>query len=371
MPEVSQEHYHIAARVVRQVPKGMKLDMAAYDALGFGVRNRRVAMDMAALYAMDASSSLQTPITTPTIPGLIQFLQNWLPGQVHVMTAARKADDLMGISTIGNWEDEQIVQELLENVAYAKPYSDNGNVPLADYDLNFVSRTVVRMEMGMRVGNLEEARVARVRLNAGESKRQSCGLSLEIARNLIGFNGYNSGNDQTYGFLNEPGLLGYTTVANGAAGSPLWSKKTYLEILADIRQAIVQLRTQSKDTIDPEKVDLTMGIATNAVDFLSVTSDFGNSVRDWMKETYPRIRVVSAPQLNTANGGAGVFYLYADGVSDLSTDDGRTWIQVVPAKFLVTGVQKLAKGYEEDYTNATAGAMCKRPFAVTRWSGIS
>jgi len=33
-------------------------------------------------------------------------------------------------------------------------------------------------------------------------------------------------------------------------------------------------------------------------------------------------------------------------------------------------VQQLAKAYEEDYSNATAGVMCKRPYAVTRWSGI-
>jgi hypothetical protein len=31
---------------------------------------------------------------------------------------------------------------------------------------------------------------------------------------------------------------------------------------------------------------------------------------------------------------------------------------------------QLTKGYEEDYSNATAGIMCKRPWAVTRWSGI-
>jgi hypothetical protein len=54
----------------------------------------------------------------------------------------------------------------------------------------------------------------------------------------------------------------------------------------------------------------------------------------------------------------------------MSTDGGKTWIQAVPTKFMVTGVQQLAKAYEEDFTNATAGAMLKRPYAVTRWSGI-
>ncbi len=91
----------------------------------------------------------------------------------------------------------------------------------------------------------------------------------------------------------------------------------------------------------------------------------------WLQTTYPNVRVVSAPQLNFANGGANVFYLFADVVNDgASTDDMRTFIQVVPAKLQLLGVQKLTKGYEEDYTNATAGVMCKRPYAVYRGSGI-
>ncbi len=115
---------------------------------------------------------------------------------------------------------------------------------------------------------------------------------------------------------------------------------------------------------------MVLALPTDAVDYLTVTSDFGISVRDWLTQTYKKVRIVSAPQLNNANGGANVFYLFAESVNDLSTDDGRTFIQLVPAKFQVLGVQQLNKGYEEDYSNATAGVMVKRPYAVTRWVGI-
>jgi hypothetical protein len=37
---------------------------------------------------------------------------------------------------------------------------------------------------------------------------------------------------------------------------------------------------------------------------------------------------------------------------------------------MVVGVAKTAKGFEEDYANATAGVMLKRPYAVARYSGI-
>lgn len=373
---LSPTHFHVPARNVRQVPKDAITKILSRQngrdqlrALGFGVASNKIAMDMAAAYAAD---SVQSGVTTPSIPNAIQFLQEWLPGQVHIMTAKRAIDNLIGISTVGDFADDQVVQEVLENTAYAIPYGDNTNLPLADWNLTFVTRGIVRFELGMRVGNLEEARAAKMRVNSGEAKRQACGIGLEIARNLVGFSGYNSGNENIYGFLNDPGLLAYNTVAaTGTGSSTLWSQKTYLQIVQDILTALQQLRTQTKDMVDPKTTPITMAIATNAVDLLSTVSQFGNSVKEWLDKNYPNVRVESAVQLNTANGGAGVFYLYADKVDDLSTDGGQTWIQAVPTKFMVQGVQKLVKGYEEGYLNATAGSMCKRPIAVTRWSGIS
>lgn len=222
----------------------------------------------------------------------------------------------------------------------------------------------------MKVGVLESARAARIRVDDQGMKREAAALALEITRNLVAFYGFNAGDNNTYGFLNDPGLLNYTIVPAGASTSTLWSTKTFLEICKDIRTAIVALRTQSQDTIDPETIDLTLAVATDSVDWLSTTSDFGISVRDWLKRAYPRIRVVSAPQLNNAYMNDNVFYLYADAIQDMSTDGGRVWIQPVPTKFQVLGVQQLAKAYEEDYSNATAGVMCKRPYAVVRYYGI-
>lgn len=377
-PEVTKTHFALDGSQVKRVP----MDFAEANLpslmkkLGFGF-DPGVAREMYRMYAMDAvdfgMDSIQGNVTSPAIPGLVQFLQYWLPGQVYVMTAIRQADELMGIQTQGEFSDEQIVQEMLENTGYPRPYSDNGNVPLADFNITFPERTNVRFELGMRVGTLEEERNARIRVNAGQAKRESCGLNLEITRNLVGFNGYNGGNNNTYGFLNDPGLLPYNTVANGASGNPEWSTKTFLEIQQDFLAAFSQLITQSQGNIDASKVPVVVGVATNAYVNLTKTSDFGISVKKWLEENY-KVRIVQAPQLNNANGsglGAGGFYIYPERVNDLSTDDGRVWLQVVPQKFRVLGVQKLVKSWEEGYANATAGAMCKRPWAVTRWSGIS
>lgn len=310
-------------------------------------------------------------VTTPSMATAIQFLQAWLPGFVRVATAARKIDDLIGVNTVGAWEDEEVVQGVLEPIGGAQVYTDHANVPLASWNVNFERRTVVRFEQGFEVGSLEEARAARMRVSTAAEKRSSSALALDIQRNRVGFYGYNDGDNRTYGFLNDPALSAYVTVPAGTGGGTGWNTKTFTEICTDLRVALARLRVNSKDVVDPSSTPITLAVASSAVDYLSTTGEYGQvSVVDWLKKNYPNVRIVSAPELNDANGGVAVFYLYADKVDDGASDDSATFVQVVPARFMALGVEKRAKGYLEDFANATAGTMVKRPFACVRYSGI-
>lgn len=369
----SKERSYIAPRDVRplvmssQDVKNLTMqDVVALDSLGIGFPPARIA-EMVEGLGMD---SQQGGITTASIATPIQFLQTWLPGFVHTITAARTIDELCGITTVGNWEDEEVVQGVLEPIGNAVPYGDYTNVPLASWNTNFERRSVVRMEKGLLVGKLEEARAARMRVSTANEKRGAVSQTLEVQRNLIGFNGYNSGTNRTYGFLNDPALPAYVNVASGTGGLP-WSGKTFLEITADIRTAFATLQTQANGNIKSDS-PMTLAVALAAAAYLSVTNSLGSqSVREWITKTYPNMRIVEVPQLSAANGGANVFYLYAESIQDnASSDNSRVWDQIVPAKFQALGVENRAKGYLEDYTNATAGVLLKRPYGVVRYSGI-
>lgn len=361
---MKQDIAHIGPRDVKRLSltkEQIEREFGNLHLLGIGLDSRTVDRMVEGL-GLDA---IEPTVTTGSISTPVQFLQNWLPGFVYVITAARKIDDLVGITTAGSWDDEEIVQGVLELTGTSVPYGDYTNIPFSSWNANYERRTVVRFEEGMQVGRLEEARAARARMDSSAQKRSSAALALEIQRNKVGFYGFNDGNGRTYGFLNDPSLPAYSNLPTGG-----WATATFLQITADIRSMIVALRSQSQDTIDPENTPITFALASEKVDYLTTTSDFGISVRDWLTKTYPKVRVVSAPELNNANGGADVGYMYAETVDDNSTDDGRTFIQVVPTKFQVLGVEQKAKGYLEDYTNASAGVMCKRPYAVVRRSGF-
>lgn len=382
MPQISQVHNDISPRACahREGLTGLQNQkvrkefeskfQAAFDKdpLSSVSQLKKVGIDVTKyVHAMDA---LQGDITTPSVGTPIQFLQAWLPGFVYIKTAARKIDSLIGVRTVGQWQDEEIVQGALERSGAARQYGDYTNIPFTGWNTNFERATVVRFEQGLKIGRLEEARAAEMQVNAANAKREAASLELAISQNLVGFYGFNAGLNLTYGFLNIPTLPAYVTVATGGGGFTEWSTKTYLEITADIRTAFSNLRTQSQELVSPEDLEITLALPTDAVDYLGVVSDFGNSVRDWLTATYPKCRVVSAPQLNLANGGENVFYLYAEKVEDESTDGGETFLQLVPNKFMALGVEQTAKGYIEDFSNATAGVMLKRPYAVVRFTGI-
>lgn len=319
-------------------------------------------------YAMDDNQGL---VTTASIGVPVQFLQTWLPGYVRILTNARKIDELIGMTTVGNWEDEEIVQGILEPVGVAGLYGDSTNIPLSSYNANYERRSVVRFEKGFEVFKLEAMRMGRNRIDAAAEKRLSAGEALDIQRNIVGFVGYNGGNNRTYGLLNDPNLPSYVTVATGASSSTTWASKTFTEICQDIRTAAGALQAKSGDRINPNKVPTTLAVGHLVYQSLWTPAVYGAmSVMEWINKTYPLMRVESAPQLTAANGGANVMYLYAETVSDNSTDNSRVVDQLVPAKIMALGVQQLPKSFIEDFSCATAGALLKRPWALVRYTGI-
>jgi hypothetical protein len=368
---MSIEHSHIAGREIRAVrlPKDRAKDYKKLRKFGIDFSNR---------YGEDQVRNMQstmdavTPsVTTATIPALAQKLQYWVPGMVYVATAPLKIDVLTGRSIVGDWADEEIIQTIMELLGSSVTYQDDTNTPLSSWNTQYERRTIQRFEEGMKIGTLESERSGKMGINNVKQKREAAIKALDIRRNDVGFNGFNSGNDRTYGYLNDPGLPAYVTVAAGASTLTTWASKTWLEIQKDIVTMAVALLTQSKGLINVQSsMPSTLAVSTAAYGNLARTNEYGISVFQWIKNTYPSMRVEEAPELDGANGGANVAYLYADNFVDNSTDGGQVFDQWVQVLFKALGVEQKIKGFEESFSNATAGVVCKRPFAVYRASGI-
>lgn len=338
------------------------------SALGVGM-DASIMSDVSAIfgrqsnYAMDASYPLQT---TPTISNPVQFFQYWAPEAIEIVTAARKIDDIVGRTIAGSFEDEEIVTTILERTGTARPYTDTANIPLASWNQNFATRSIVRFEEGLEVGYLEGMRASRMRIDSHREKAQAAAESLAIEHNRVGFYGYANGQNKTYGFLNDPSMPAYQTVAAGESSDTTWSKKTFNEITADIITAVSALVNRLKGLFDPTKDSFTLVMSLESTQWLYTMNELGTkSVSAWLKETYPNIRIESAVELNGANGGSNVFYMFVDKIN--GKDVIKQYVQDV---LRLVGVEKRAKVIIEDYASATAGIIVQQPIGIVRYSGI-
>lgn len=347
----------------------IRLDLTPDKVRGFRFQDQKYSVkeaDLALLgVGMDASaaSALQT---TATITNPVQFFQYWAPEAVEIATAARKIDDIVGRTMAGSFEDEEVVTTILERTGSAQPYSDTANIPLASWNQNYETRSIVRFEDGFQIGYLEGMRASRMRVDSHKEKAEAVAQSLAIEHNNVGFYGYANGRNRTFGFLNDPNLPPYVTVAQSTNGDTSWSKKTFNEITSDIITAVSTLTNQLAGLFDPVKHGFTMSMALISTQWLNTMNELGTkSVYTWLKETYPKIRIESAVELNGANGGSSVFYLHVDKYN--GTDTMKQYVQDV---MRLVGVEKRAKVTLEDYASATAGVLVQQPLGVARYSGI-
>lgn len=324
------------------------------EALGVGVNDK---IDLDAV-AMDAAPNMVTANNAGTP---VQFLQFWDPVPVRIVTAPRVADDVMGRRIAGSWEDEEVVVKVLERVGQAKVYGDTQNVPFAQMNTTFEHRTIVRFESGFEITHLEERRAARMQVSAEAEKRAASAESLAIMSNNVAFNGWNAGNNRTYGFLNDPKLPAYQTVATP------FESATFIQLVAIFQNAIQTLITNTKGLFNGERDTVTITLPPTKKVYLTTPTQYygGISVEDWLKKNYPNVRIIYAPQLTRANGGADVMYIHIDML------DGQTVLaQNIQSSLYFLGFERKAKGVVEDYSCATAGFMLKQPLGIARFTGI-
>lgn len=293
-----------------------------------------------------------------------EFLQHQLAGVIRTATQVRTLDEITGIVTAGEWHTEDIAMNVATPTAKAELYGDHSNIPLADYLQSTEVRGVVRFEQGFHVGKLEEARQGAIGYDAAAEKRFAATESLELSREMIGYNGFVTADTRTFGLLNDPNLPAYETGAD-------WTTADFATITADIQDMFGRIEVSSGGRIKDDAA-MTMVLPMGYRRFLTVANPVaqGQTVSQWLTDNFPNVRVVYAPQFVGANGGANVAYLFADNVDVEDDAMSATLIQIVPVKYQVLGSENQIKGYLEDATNATAGVIVARPWAVTRLTGI-
>lgn len=303
--------------------------------------------------------------------GFIQgyLLQHILPGVVRVATQVRLIDEIAGVLNAGNWYDEYIAQRVVSPIGKAELYGDHTNIPLASYTNLLEKRNIVQFELGFEVTEKAAARQATEGYDEAQIKRGVVNEALAISRNRLGFFGFAQTNMRTFGLLNDPSLPAYST----ATGSWLTgANANWTGVTTDFQRMFTNLELRSGGHIrDDARLTVVLPLGYRRVlSYVNTASATSQTVKQWLDEMFPNIRYIFAPEFTGANGGANVVYMFADELSDGEEAGGRTIVQAVPERLRAIGTQQHAKGFLEDYANATAGIFILRPWAFERMTGI-
>lgn len=352
MAKISEVLMHQSGRQVRargaaNIAQDKDFALNDLKALGVGV----AAMD---------SALIGPAATTGFVPA--HMLQTWLAGTIRAITTPVDIDYVAGITTVGNWHDDEIGVRTEEDFGLAELYGDTANIPLANSNPGFELRDVVRFEQGFQIGELETRRMGAAGFQQEQSKRRAATKSLDVARNLVGWNGI--ANTRTYGLLNDPNLPAVAALGAGTA----WLSATFDELVAHFTNLRNALETQMGQSLrDDANFLLLLPAGYRGV--MNVYNTAGNmSFGQWIAENYPNVRTEYINSLKAAIGGVDVAYLIAENVAELDESDteSATLIQAVPSRYEVVGSEKRAKGYIETASNALAGIIVLRPWAIAR-----
>ena len=347
-------HNHMGGRELRELgPLNLAgrsdIRLGDIEAIGFG-----------GFQAMDAA------LTGPALSGGLvrtEFLQHVISGVVRTATRVRVLDEIVGITNAGQWHDEEIVLNVTTPTGKAELYGDHSNIPLASYVQDLEKRGLVRAELGFQAGKLEEARQSAAGFQAQAEKRAAVTEALEQFRETVGYFGFNGADTRVFGLLNDPNLPAYQNATVN------WKQGTFEQITGDFVAMFERVEMRSGGRIKDDTamtLVLPMGYRSALTKANPVAQ--GETVKEWLSANYPNVRFVFSPEFIGANGGADAAYLFADNVDDESTATSSTFLQIVPVKYQVLGSENSIKGYLEGATNATAGVMLTRPWAVERLS---
>ena len=321
-------------------------------------------------YVMDAFPSTVTA-GTANVP--VQFLQHWMNKFITVVTQATTADEFLGRTTQGEWFQYSVVLTIRELTGHTRPYGDHAQPPLAGYNINEEERHIVRFAQGILTGKLEEMRLAAMgkKLSAYESDRAAIGQSFNLDTNAVAFFGYDLGRNKTYGILNDPNLLPVNMVPTfdpdgDGTGITSWQDKGFYGIVRDLNTAVSKLQTQCGGNFIPSKSAFKIGVPLSCDAYLNEVNEHGNrSVRDYIKDTWPKAEIVPIPEFDDAIGGDNVFYIKLEELGKNPVVE-----QIVPAAVRLVGMEPRATGVYELYSNATAGVFVEQPLGVVRYAGI-
>ncbi|MGO4337861.1 major capsid family protein [Labrys sp. KB_33_2] len=314
--------------------------------------------------ALDAQPALAVGTGSSGFPALFTTYVD--PEVVRVLQAPNKGAEILGERKEGDWTTQTAMFLVVENSGEVSSYGDQNTNGMSDANATFPQRQSYLFQTHIEYGELEEERMAKVKLNWVSEKQMSAALTLSKFQDYTYHNGV--AGLQNYGLLNDPSLSAPLTPSTKAAGGVTWITAggfingTANEIFADIQAMFIKLTQQTQGRVEATDA-ITLALSPAAAVALTATNSFGITVYDMLAKSFPSLKVKTSPRY--ATGAGQVVQMIAD-----KFDGHDTGFCAFNEKSRDHTLIPTGSAWRQKKTGGTWGAIIRYPVAISQMLGV-
>ena len=324
----------------------------------------RLAMDAQPTLGTDPNSAIPAMLTTAIDPTVLRWV--FTPLNFAKILSERK---------LGDWLEETRIFPVVEETGEVSTYGDFNNNGRAGVNLNFPNFQSYLFQTFLRYGERELERAGLARINYVSELGASASDLLNRYQNLsyaFGITGL-----QNYGIINNPYLSAYLTPATKAAGGTAWyngnsPNATANEVYNDIEALVQQLVSQTNGTIELDD-EMILVMSPASAPALRFANSFGVFVKDLLKDGYPNMKIMTAPQYGVKNANNPQGYSAAGNAMQLIVKKIQGQ-EVVYASFneklRAHKIVPESSAWSQKMTSGTWGSILRLVLGVTGMLGI-
>lgn len=325
-----------------------------------------------ALVAMDAQPILTT---TPNsaIPSLLTTFID--PDQLYILFAANKAARILGAEGTGerkkgDWTELVAMFPVLEHTGQVTSYGDYENGGSAGLNFTFPQRESYHYQTVCQYGEREIAMAAKAQIDIASQKQRGAVVALDKFQNNSYF--YGVSGLQNYGIINDPALpasiqpgpKNFNTQAHGPWITGGVITATPNEIYTDIQSTYIQLVLQSDGLVEiDQESELVLAMSPETMTALTAANSFNVSVKKLLADNFPRMRMETAVQYNTAAGQ--LVQMIA-----MNVEGQESGYCAFTEKLRAHPLIQEMSAWKQKRSQGTWGAINRQPFAYASMLGV-
>lgn len=247
-------------------------------------------------------------------------------------------------------------------------YDDRDQPYTSDINLNYENRGVYRYSTAISYGDLEVATLSAAKIDAISLKREAAAKKMLLVQNDIFFNGVSIAKD-VRGLLNDsdlnPAIPAPASVSKPTSAK--WKYKEYTEIVNDILLMFNGIVSKLGNNVNIDTTTpMILALSPQEQTYLVKPNIYGRTALEYVKSTFPNIRIVTAVQYKLSDADTGnLAQLILEKVDDIDTVSNGFTFQALFSNTVV-GMSAI----KQKVSCGVAGALIRLPAAIATMTGI-